>query len=157
MDAPEVTDGEVQTAPTVPYLVFRVRARWLALPIGSVHTFLSEVDLYPVPGSPPFILGVIHALGTIVNVVDTGSMLGIEGQARRIQELGTRYVILRNAGTAMALTVDENAGIVDALETDVAKGAFVHGDATVEVADISKLVASAELALRNWEEGRRSF
>lgn len=58
-------------------VVFRLNGTLFALDIRSVQEIVQQSDIVPVPGAPPFILGIVNLRGRIMAVVDTKRLLGI--------------------------------------------------------------------------------
>jgi purine-binding chemotaxis protein CheW len=59
-------------------LLLPVRDEWYAVALAAVREVVEPDRLTPVPTAPPAVLGVLNVRGTVVPVLDTGVLLGLE-------------------------------------------------------------------------------
>lgn len=100
-------------APTVKLVVFAVGDALFAFPGASITEILPLTTLYPVPGCPASLEGVINVRGDIASVIRLGDLLGETHAATNRQT-----AILLGRGNAMSsgLRVDQVVDVVDVLE-----------------------------------------
>jgi purine-binding chemotaxis protein CheW len=77
----EMAPGEDQHDDTLEALVFALGHELYALPATQVHEVRPLGGLTPLPGTPPFLAGLINVRGRIVPVVDLRPILGIASDA----------------------------------------------------------------------------
>src|SRR4051812_47776459 len=73
-------DGQEQE-PLVSLLTFYLADEWFALPLEKVKVVTRLLDVTPVPGASPYVLGVINHKSAIYPLVDVHRLLKIEPQA----------------------------------------------------------------------------
>ncbi len=100
-------------APTVKLVVFAIGAALFAFPGANVTEILPLTTIYPVPGCPPSLEGVINVRGDIASVIRLGDLLGETHAAT-----DRRTAILLGQGNAMSsgLRVDRVVDVLDVLE-----------------------------------------
>jgi purine-binding chemotaxis protein CheW len=120
-----------------------------------VQEVLRVTEIAPVPGAPPYVLGIINLRGNVVTVIDTRSRFGLPpgdiGEASRI-------VIIESEMQVVGILVDSVAEVVElrGSEIDAAPNVgnedsskFIQGVATREndlliVVDLNKLLSEEE-------------
>src|SRR6202165_5083726 len=73
----EMMPGDGQLDDTLDALVFALGSELYALPATQVHEVRPLGWLTPLPGTPPFLAGLINVRGRIVPVVDLRPLLGL--------------------------------------------------------------------------------
>lgn len=94
--------AEVEGTPTL-YVVFKVGGADYALPASTVLQMESYQGTTPVPGTQPFVAGIIQLRGRVVPVVDLRARFGLPP---REPTLETRLVVGEREGRAVALVAD---------------------------------------------------
>ena len=82
-------------------VVLSVGTERYGIEVSHVAEVLADRGITPVPGTPPFVLGVLHHRGRILTVLDLGRLLDVpteEGAARRIVVVHAAGVTLGIAG-----------------------------------------------------------
>ncbi len=139
-------------------LLCRVADAAFAVPIAFLRGVEPPLPVTPLPGAPPWVLGVTNVRGTVVGVVDLARFLGLgEAPAGRgrlmICGAGSRLVALAVGATPRVLdyppaAVKPAAGLSGRLARFV--GGLVPDDSPEEdtvipVLDVARLLADAEL------------
>ena len=135
---------------TTPCLVFRAATHWFAIPAARVVNISAPTRPVRVPGTPPFVRGVIASAGKVVPVITLSMLLGESSRSGEV----ARLVLVHDAGRMAACEVAEVQGIEDVSDqpgaaTDVpaaAGGAHQVGGRLVtrlEVVQLMDLVSSA--------------
>jgi purine-binding chemotaxis protein CheW len=88
---------------TVLHVVFKVGKSEYALPASDVLQMESYTSATPVPGSKPWVAGIIQVRGRIVPVVDVRMRFGLPPQDRTVD---SRVVVATHGERAVALLVD---------------------------------------------------
>jgi purine-binding chemotaxis protein CheW len=94
----------------VPVLAFTVAGERYALDIDAVAQVLEAKGLWPLPASPPWLLGAMVARTRVIPVVDLRQLLGLEGGG--LSDL-TRVVVAEHEGEAFGLAVEALEGRVE--------------------------------------------
>ena len=97
--------AEAREAPLpggVPLLTFQLEGRALAVEVADVGQVLEARGIWPLPASPPWLMGALVARTRIVPVLDLRPMLGLPA-------LGTsslrRVIVLERGGEAYGIAV----------------------------------------------------
>ena len=97
--------AEAREAPLtggVPVLAFQLEGRALAVEVAEVGQVLEARGIWPLPASPPWLIGALVARTRIVPVLDLRPMLGLPA-------LGTsalrRVIVLERGGEAYGIAV----------------------------------------------------
>ena len=99
---------------SVLHVVFKVGKSEYALPASDVLQMETFTSATPVPGSKPWVSGIIQVRGRIVPVVDVRMRFGLPPQERTVD---SRVVVATHGERAVALLVDTAREVIK-LETD---------------------------------------
>ena len=108
---------------------YRIGNRRLASAFDEVLEILPLPQVTPVPGAPPWMLGLANVRGNLLPIVDLKQFL--EGERTVLHE-GQRVLIVRQPGGDVAVTIDELFGqrsFVEEQLTDaapLAEGRYGH-------------------------------
>lgn len=97
---------QAEPMPSASFLLCRSQGYACALPLAHVRETMRALPRQPVPGMPPFVLGVSVIRGQVVPVLDLAALLGAGAAAP-----GARYVTLDLGARQVALAVEEVAGV----------------------------------------------
>lgn len=95
----------------MPAVEFAIGATRIALPLASVRRIVRAVEVTPLPGAPPVVLGAIDMAGAIIPVLDTRRRLGL---AATEVTPAQHFLIAATARRTLALVIDEPRGIIEA-------------------------------------------
>ncbi len=87
---------------------FWVERQHYALDIARVQEVLASVEIEPVPGAPPAVIGVINLRGRIITAVDLRPCLGFAG---RLADSSCCVIVIEVHGETLGLCVDGVAEI----------------------------------------------
>jgi len=132
---------------------FELASQAFALRIGCVREVVPSASFEPVPGAPPFVLGVSALRGRILPVIDLHGRLQIDS-AMAINKASNCLIVVDVAGESLALRVDrigqlyafeagriKTAPSVSAPGTDDAvSGMVVFDDSMLSLLDVNALV-----------------
>lgn len=111
--------AEAREAPRlegIPVLAFRLGGRALAVELAAVGQVLEARGIWPLPASPPWLLGALVARTRIVPVLDLRAMLGLPvtgtSQLRRV-------IVLERGGDTYAVAVEGLDGRRDVPSAEV--------------------------------------
>jgi purine-binding chemotaxis protein CheW len=85
------------------HVTFRVGTSEYALPATSVLHLDSYESATPVPGSPPYLAGLVQSRGKLVPVVDLRARFGLEATPHTIDQ---RVVVVKVGARVAGLLVD---------------------------------------------------
>lgn len=145
----ERAGGDLVKDDTRLFVLFRVDEVDYALNASEVLQMESFTGATAVPGTPPFVRGILQLRGRVVPVVDLRLRFGLPA---REPTLDSRVVVAETKGRAVALLVDAAREVVripaDAEKTPPAlarEGGFVRSivqltDRTILVLDLAKVI-----------------
>jgi purine-binding chemotaxis protein CheW len=85
------------------HVVFKVGEAEYALPAAEVLQMESYAGATVVPGSPPYVAGIVQVRGKVVPVIDLRARFGLPAQANTVD---SRIVIGQHGERAVGLLVD---------------------------------------------------
>ncbi|MBI5278113.1 MAG: chemotaxis protein CheW [Burkholderiales bacterium] len=91
-------------------IVFRLEGQCFALPLGCVERVVRAVEVTPLPGAPPVVVGVIDVAGCVVPVLCLRQRLGLR---RREIAPSDQLLIARMGRRTVALPIDEAQGVIE--------------------------------------------
>jgi len=68
----------VEPSLAVLYVIFKVGDAEYALPADAIFQMESFTGATPVPGAPPFVIGIVHVRGRIVPLIDLRLRFGLQ-------------------------------------------------------------------------------
>jgi purine-binding chemotaxis protein CheW len=138
-------------------LEFSLASERYAVDTSAVREVYGLKEVTPVPGTPPFIIGVVNVRGRICSVVDLGQVLG--APARDLNEF-TMIVVLRYRRMEFAILADAVSGMktiaASALQTSLPtltgpRQKYLRGVTPdrVAVLDAQRLLSDEALVVRD--------
>jgi purine-binding chemotaxis protein CheW len=129
-------EGQEQES-LVSLLTFYLSDEWFALPLEKVKVVTRLLDVTPVPGASPYVLGVINHKSAIYPLVNAHQLLKIEPQP---PTRSSRFVIIQHDKYTLALLVDNmgevrqvNAGNLDhPFRHSNGTSAYIRNELTIE-------------------------
>lgn len=141
--------------PVIQLVTFHLEEESYGINVMQVQEVLRVSEIAPVPGAPPYVLGIINLRGNVVTVIDTRSRFGLpQGDI----DDSSRIVIIESEGQVVGILVDSVAEVVElhASEIDSAPNVgneesskYIQGVATRDndlliVVDLNKLLSEDE-------------
>jgi len=126
---------------------------------GIKSSFVQEVyplkDFAPLPGTPPFLVGITNIRGRIVSVVDIKKLFNLPDKG--ITDLN-RVIIIEHEGNELGILADRIMGIRNMKDRDFAANkmlsaeslsSFIHGvtDDRLILLDVEKIFADKRLII----------
>ncbi len=139
----------------IQLVTFRLQDESYGINVMHVQEVLRISEIAPVPGAPPYVLGIINLRGNVVTVIDTRSRFGLpEGEVTD----ASRMVIIECEKQVVGILVDSVAEVVDLRENQIdsapnvgneESSRYIQGIATLEhnlliVVDLDKLLTDEE-------------
>lgn len=93
----------------IQWVTFRLANETYGINVMQVQEVLRYSDIAPVPGAPPYVLGIINLRGNVVTVIDTCQRFGLP--PIEITD-NTRIVIIETNHQVIGILVDAVAEVV---------------------------------------------
>jgi purine-binding chemotaxis protein CheW len=141
--------------PIYQLVTFRLEDETYGINVMHVQEVLRVTEIAPVPGAPPYVLGIINLRGNVVTVIDTRSRFGLP--PGDIDE-ASRVVIIESEMQVVGILVDSVAEVVELKGSEIdsapnvgneESSKFIQGVATSDnnlliVVDLNKLLSEEE-------------
>ena len=141
--------------PVYQLVTFRLEDETYGINVMLVQEVLRVTEIAPVPGAPPYVLGIINLRGNVVTVIDTRSRFGLP--PGDIDE-ASRIVVIESEKQVVGILVDSVAEVVELRGSEIdsapnvgneESSKFIQGVATREndlliVVDLNKLLSEDE-------------
>lgn len=138
------------------YLTFKLAAEEYGLEILKVREIIGMMDITSVPGTPPYVKGVINLRGKVIPVVDLRSKFGMEATEQTEE---TCIIVVYVGAIEMGIVVDKVSEVLDiaardieetpklgrGVNTDYILGIGKTGDRVKMLLDIEKVLSSADV------------
>lgn len=111
--------------PVLQWVTFRLAGETYGVNVMQVQEVLRHSDIAPVPGAPPYVLGIINLRGNVVTVIDTRHRFGL--QPGELTE-NTRIVIIEADNHVIGILVDSVAEVVYLRQSEVETAPNVGND-----------------------------
>ncbi|MCP4994512.1 MAG: chemotaxis protein CheW [Gammaproteobacteria bacterium] len=149
-----VAEGAVNDQ-DIQLVTFRLEEETYGINVMQVQEVLRVTEIAPVPGAPPYVLGIINLRGNVVTVIDTRSRFGLPfGDI----DDSSRIVIIESDKQVVGILVDSVAEVVELRPTEIdsapnvgneESSRYIQGVATREnklliVVDLNKLLTEDE-------------
>jgi purine-binding chemotaxis protein CheW len=106
--SPRLRAGD--TAAGLQLVVFRLEGQRYALPLAVVRRIVRAVEVTPLPGAPPIVLGVINVGGGILPVLNIRQRFLLP---ERDIAPADQFLIAHTARRVVALVIDEAHGVIE--------------------------------------------
>lgn len=111
--------------PTLQWVTFRLEGETYGINVMQVQEVLRYTEIAPVPGAPPYVLGIINLRGNVVTVIDTRHRFGLQGADVTDQ---TRIVIIESDNHVVGILVDAVAEVVYLRQSEIETAPNVGND-----------------------------
>ncbi len=113
-----MADKEEQQAagPVTQWVTFQLDNETYGINVMQVQEVLPMTEIAPVPGSPPYVLGIINLRGNVVTVIDTRMRFGLP--PRELDESG-RIVVIEADSQIAGILVDSVAEVVEVKSSEI--------------------------------------
>lgn len=144
--------------PVLQWVTFRLENETYGINVMQVQEVLRYTEIAPVPGAPPYVLGIINLRGNVVTVIDTRQRFGLTTADTTDQ---TRIVIIEAENQVVGILVDAVAEVVYLRQSEIEttpnvgneeSAKFIQGvchknDELLILVDLEKLMSDEE-----WQE-----
>jgi purine-binding chemotaxis protein CheW len=102
--------------PVLQWVTFKLAGETYGINVMQVQEVLRYSEIAPVPGAPPYVLGIINLRGNVVTVIDTRHRFGLEpGDVTD----NTRIVIIEADNHVVGMLVDSVAEVVYLRQSEI--------------------------------------
>ena len=102
--------------PILQWVTFRLENESYGINVMQVQEVLRHTEIAPVPGAPPYVLGIINLRGNVVTVIDTRSRFALPDAETTDQ---TRIVIIEAESQVVGILVDAVAEVVYLRQSEI--------------------------------------
>jgi purine-binding chemotaxis protein CheW len=102
--------------PELQWVTFRLDNETYGINVMQVQEVLRYSEVAPVPGAPPYVLGIINLRGNVVTVIDTRLRFGLMQTETNDQ---TRIVIIETENQVVGILVDAVAEVVYLRQSEI--------------------------------------
>ncbi len=141
--------------PILQWVTFRLENESYGINVMQVQEVLRYTEIAPVPGAPPYVLGIINLRGNVVTVIDTRSRFALPEAETTDQ---TRIVIIEAESQVVGILVDAVAEVVYLRQSEIEttpnvgndeSAKFIQGvchknDELLILVDLEKLMSDEE-------------
>ena len=145
-------------APVTQWVTFSLEEETYGIDVMRVQEVLPMSEIAPVPGAPPYVLGIINLRGNVVTVIDTRMRFGLPS---RESDHASRIVVIETGDQVAGILVDSVAEVINVREDEVDTapnvgnedaskyiyGVVSRGEELLIMVDVNKLLSREE-----WEE-----
>lgn len=111
--------------PILQWVTFKLAGETYGINVMQVQEVLRYSEIAPVPGAPPYVLGIINLRGNVVTVIDTRHRFGLEpGELTD----NTRIVIIEADNHVVGILVDSVAEVVYLRQSEMETAPNVGND-----------------------------
>ena len=149
-----MTDSQADSG-SLQCVTFTLEDETYGINVMQVQEVLREVEVAPVPGAPPYVLGIINLRGNVVSVIDARTRFGLP---TKDSDDMTRIIVIEAQQQIIGILVDSVAEVVDIKRSEIdtapsvgnsetAKyidGVVSRGDKLLILVDLNKLLSDAE-------------
>lgn len=141
--------------PILQWVTFRLDSETYGINVMQVQEVLRYSEIAPVPGAPPYVIGIINLRGNVVTVIDTRQRFGLAPDHITDQ---TRIVIIEAEGQVLGILVDSVSEVVYLRQSEIEstpnigndeKGRFIRGvcnknDELLILVELDKMLSDNE-------------
>ncbi|MAZ88207.1 MAG: chemotaxis protein CheW [Cellvibrionaceae bacterium] len=111
--------------PILQWVTFKLAGETYGINVMQVQEVLRYSEIAPVPGAPPYVLGIINLRGNVVTVIDTRHRFGLtSGELTD----NTRIVIIEADNHVVGILVDSVAEVVYLRQSEMETAPNVGND-----------------------------
>ncbi|RLK48750.1 CheW protein [Alkalispirillum mobile] len=109
-------EQQYEQGPTSQWVTFRLDDETYGINVMQVQEVLPLSEIAPVPGAPPFVMGIINLRGKVVTVIDTRLRFGLP---EREPDKNSRIVVIEAGSHIAGIMVDSVAEVVNVAEHEI--------------------------------------
>ena len=153
--SPKTSQGQSNDQSPEQWLTFTMEQETYGIEVLRVKEALRYMEIFPVPGSPPHVIGIISIRGEVIIVNNMWLLLGLREGETTDQ---SRIILLEVSGKTEGILVDSVTGIVEVdpfkIEAPAGqgedhphvKGTFHHEGSLLILLEVDKLLIDDDSA-----------
>lgn len=102
--------------PILQWVTYQLEDEFYGINVMQVQEVLRLTEIAPVPGAPPYVLGIINLRGSVVTVIDTRARFGL---VTKEADESSRIIIVEVTGHVIGMLVDSVAEVVYLRQSDI--------------------------------------
>ncbi len=118
--------------PLVSLLTFYLGEEWFSVPLEQIKVVSRLLEVTPVPGASPYVLGVINYKSAIYPVIDVHQLLELEAS---LPTRASRFIIINFGRDAFAILADSMTEVKEVRQNDLTGQIMVSQDVTIYVSN----------------------
>lgn len=107
------------------WVTFHLGEETYGVNVMQVQEVLRVTEIAPVPGAPPYVLGIINLRGNVVSVLDTRNRFALAAQETTDS---SRIIIIEVSDQTVGILVDSVAEVEDVVQSEVDTAPNVGND-----------------------------
>lgn len=131
---PSTTSPSERPPGVAPHLLVRAADLVIAVPAASAIEIWQAERCHPVPGTPPYVIGIASWRGAPLPLVDLAVALGLRGGGGRASLDGRRCAVISAASYLVGLVVEATTGVVDVALGEARRPTVVNAGPLADVA-----------------------
>ena len=100
----------------IQLVTFMLKDEVYGINVMQVQEVLRVSEIAPVPGAPPYVLGIINLRGNVVTVIDTRGRFGLPPAEL---DDSSRIIVIESEKQVVGILVDAVAEVVELQESDI--------------------------------------
>jgi purine-binding chemotaxis protein CheW len=143
--------------PILQWVSYQLGEEIYGINVMQVQEVLRLTEIAPVPGAPPYVLGIINLRGNVVTVIDTRTRFGLKPKD---PDERARIIIIEVSGNVVGMLVDSVAEVVYLHQSEIdsapnvssdegsrfIQGVSNRGESLLILVDVDKLLTEQEIA-----------
>ena len=118
---------EKDNNPVMQWVTFCLGDEKYGINVMQVQEVLRVAEIAPVPGAPPYVLGIINLRGNVVTVIDTRNRFGLMSKET---DDSSRIVIIETESHIIGILVDSVAEVVELRASEIETAPNVGNEET---------------------------
>jgi len=110
------TIEEAVVEKVIQLVTFMLKDEVYGINVMQVQEVLRVSEIAPVPGAPPYVLGIINLRGNVVTVIDTRGRFGLPPAEL---DDSSRIIVIESEKQVVGILVDAVAEVVELQESDI--------------------------------------
>ncbi len=142
--------------PILQWVTYQLEDEYYGINVMQVQEVLRMTEIAPVPGAPPYVLGIINLRGNVVTVIDTRMRFGLSATE---PDDRARIIVVEVSGHVIGMLVDCVAEVVYLRQSEIDTAPNVSDDSSrfiqgvckrekylLILVDVNKLLNDEEIA-----------
>jgi purine-binding chemotaxis protein CheW len=121
--------------PVLQWVTYQLEDEVYGINVMQVQEVLRLTEIAPVPGAPPYVLGIINLRGNVVTVIDGRARFGLPLKEATDE---SRIIVAEVAGHVIGMLVDSVTEVVYLQQSDIDTAPNISDDSSRFIQGVSK-------------------